>query len=291
MKRIIFILLAVTFCLSARAQEPFQSRSGEVDIFMGVDLNYRDIYYNRQYDLLINLTPGVKWYFGKRWTAAAQVLVPVFNQYGDRYKKVRPDIVTLSREINVRDKFFMKVTGGLFSNQRYGLDLKMFYPLCEWFALEGQAGLTGKGSFATEPKFSYPKRVTGTFGADIYLTRWNTQLRGIGGHFASGDYGVYCEGMRHFRHTTVGLYAQWSDYGKYNGGFRVTIMLPPYRRSHHKVNFRPASNFLFSHNIGADPDSNKMYRTDPEQNDRDGWFSRGFHGWGTQSMNPDYTVR
>lgn len=88
-------------------------RSGEVDVFMGVDLNYRDIFYDKPYELLVNLTPGVKWNMGRQWQVAAQ------------------------------------------------------------------AGWTA----------STPARWTALAGADVYLSRWNTQLRLRGGRFVYEDYG------------------------------------------------------------------------------------------------------
>jgi len=49
-----------------------------VDLIAGVELNYRNIYYNnRLYDLLINLPPGVKWQMEKHWQIAMQGVVPV----------------------------------------------------------------------------------------------------------------------------------------------------------------------------------------------------------------------
>lgn len=57
-------------------------RSGEVDIFMGVDLNYRDIVFSKPYELLVNLTLGVKWNMGRQWQVAAQVLLPVYGGIG-----------------------------------------------------------------------------------------------------------------------------------------------------------------------------------------------------------------
>ena len=82
---LLFLLFCIPSYLSAQ-----DNKSGTVDIFMGVDFNYRDIYFNnRVYDILINLTPGVRWNMGHRWEVAAQALVPVVNQYGDRYKNVR----------------------------------------------------------------------------------------------------------------------------------------------------------------------------------------------------------
>ena len=42
--------------------------AGQVDVFMGLDFHYRDIFHNgRVYDILLNLTPGVKWNMGKGW--------------------------------------------------------------------------------------------------------------------------------------------------------------------------------------------------------------------------------
>ena len=71
--RIIF-LLAVFLLPTTMSQAQPSIPAGQVDIFMGVDFNYRDLIYNgRVYELLINLTPGVKWNMGKGWQAGKQV--------------------------------------------------------------------------------------------------------------------------------------------------------------------------------------------------------------------------
>lgn len=117
----LFLMIAAPMRLSA------QPRSGTVDIFMGADFNYRDIYFNnRVYDVLLNLTPGIKWNMGHRWEVAAQALVPVVNQYGDRYKKVRLNMAVLSKQLAVGEHWKMKLSGGLFGSERYGLDLLEF---------------------------------------------------------------------------------------------------------------------------------------------------------------------
>ena len=96
--RIIF-LLAIFLLPTTMSQAQPSIPAGQVDIFMGVDFNYRDLIYNgRVYELLINLTPGVKWNMGKGWQAAAQALVPVVNHYGDRYKRVRLNMAVLSKD-------------------------------------------------------------------------------------------------------------------------------------------------------------------------------------------------
>lgn len=263
--------------------------AGQVDIFMGVDFNYRDLLHNgRVYDLLINLTPGIKWNMGKGWQTAAQAFIPVVNQYGDRYKKVRLTMAVLSKEMYFRSRWYLKASGGLFGMERYGLDLKGMYVVNSWLALEAQAGWTGYCSMAAGWEASLPKRLTALAGADFYLSKWNTQFRMRGGRFVYEDYGAIVEIMRHFNHCTVGVYGEYSNKGEKNAGFKVVMMIPPYKRHRRKVNFRPASNFRLTYNLEGDAYANKMYMTDPEENEREGWFDRNALKWGSNTMEPDF---
>lgn len=288
-KRMTGMLLALLCCLPWRMEA--QNKAGTIDLFMGVDLNYRDLFLSKPYEFLINLTPGVKWYLGKQWQMAAQMLIPVYNDYGDYYKRVRLNMAVVSKEMYFGEKLFLKASGGLFSHERYGLDAKAFYTVNPWLALEAQAGWTGFCSMAAGWRASTPRRWTALAGADVYLNRWNTQLRVRGGRFVYEDYGVMAEGMRHFRHCSVGIYAQYSNEGGRNGGFKVVMMIPPYTRKQRKVNIRPASNFRLTNNIQADPYANKMYNTDPEENEREGWFDRERLKWGSNTMEPDFKVK
>ena len=73
--------LLLFICLCLRTEVGFSQPTvpaGQVDFFMGVDLNYRDLTHNKVYEVLINLTPGVKWNMGKQWQVAAQSPNPVF---------------------------------------------------------------------------------------------------------------------------------------------------------------------------------------------------------------------
>ncbi len=264
---------------------------GQVDIFVGVDFNYQDIWWRRVYDLLINLTPGVKWNMGKGWQAAAQVLVPVYNDYGDRYKKVRLNVVALSKEMYLNERTALKVSGGWFSHERYGIDVKGMWGVNDWLALELQTGLTGHCSMADGWEASKMGRWTGLAGADFYIHRYNTQIRMNGGRYIYADYGGRLEIMRHFKHCTVSIYGEYNEIVKENGGFKIVMMLPPYKRSRHKVNFRPASNFRLTYNRGSDAYAGKMYRTDPEENEREGWFSTEAFLWGRNVNQRDFTEK
>ena len=292
--RLFLLLSLLTVCslLPQRAMGQTMMKAGQVDVFMGVDFNYRDIFYDKVYDFLIYLTPGVKWYMGKGWMAAAQVLVPVVNDYGDYYKRVRLNMAVLSKEMRTADKrWWLKVSGGLFDEERYGLDLKGAYIVNSWMALEAQAGLTGRCSMADGWTASTPERLTGLVGADFYLKPWNTELRVRGGRFVYEDVGGQAELMRHFRHCTVGLYGEYSDKAQWNGGFKVVMMVPPYSRKRRRVNFRPATNFRLTYNVEAEAYSNKMYMTDPEENERERWFRRDEFKWGANLMEPDFNIK
>lgn len=262
-----------------------------VDFYMGIDLNCRDMYFNgRVYDILINLTPSVKWYIGKGWQASAQALVPVINQYGDRYKKIRVNMAVLSKEMNFNSRWFLKMSGGLFGMERYGVDTKTMYVANKWFALELQTSLTGYCSMAVGWEASMFKRWIALGGMNFYLYQYNTQFRVRGGRFVYEDYGVIIDVMRHFKHCTVGVYAQYSDKGGKDGGFKITVMIPPYKRTCRKVNFRPASNFRYVYTVHGDTYANKVYKTDPEENEREGWFDRKELQWGSSRMKPDFML-
>lgn len=105
----------------------------------------------------------------------------------------------------------------------------------------------------------------GTSRSERLSGKVNTEFRLHGGRYLYEDYGVTAEAMRHFKHCTVGLYAQYSDQGKENGGFKVIMMIPPYKRKARKVMVRPASNFRLTYDIQGQPYAVKMYTTDPEE--------------------------
>ena len=108
--------LILLICLCVRVEAVLSQPTvpaGQVDFFMGVDFNYRDITYDKLYEFLINLTLGVKWNMGKQWQVAAQALIPVYNDYGERYKRIRLSMATLSKELYFKERYFLKVSGGM----------------------------------------------------------------------------------------------------------------------------------------------------------------------------------
>ena len=262
-----------------------------VEIFAGAELLYRDIFFNKLFEAVVNLTPGVKWNMGHNWQLAGQVIVPIYNDYGDRYKKVRLNMAVLSKEWDFKSNHFLKVSGGLFGLERYGLDVKWMYPVTSWFAVDAQLGLTGFCSMAVDWECSKMERVTGWAGARFYIPKVNTEFRLRGGRYLYNDYGAQVEVMRHFKHCTISAWAQYNDVDHENAGFKVVMMIPPYKRKARKVQFRPASNFRLTHNFKSQAYAMKMYTTDPEENEREGYFNRTKLNWGANTMVPDFQLK
>ncbi|MGX8695121.1 MAG: hypothetical protein ACSW8D_01945 [Prevotella sp.] len=284
------LLLALVLLLSATSGLHAQTQNGgsRVDLLMGVDFNYRDIFYNNKlFELLVNLTPAAKWQFGDHWQVAAQGLIPVINDYGEHYKKVRLNMAVLSKEMHLGNQH-LKLSGGIFSHERYGFDLKWMMPVTSWLAFDAQAGFTGYCTMAVDWETSNLNRFTGWLGTRAYLHPWNTEFRLRGGRFLYEDYGGIAEAFRHFDHCSIGIFGQWNERERFNGGFKIVMMIPPYSRKVRTVNIRPASNFRLSYNNNAYFYQLKMYDTDPEENEREGYFDRKAVQWGANTMAPDF---
>lgn len=262
---------------SETEHKSFIKQHSDVELFAGLDFNYRDVMLATPYEFLINVMPGIKWHPWKHTLVAAQAIVPIVNDYGSYYKKPRLNLLAVSHEMKLLNKLAIKPSAGLFTQERWGLDLKALYPVSKYFAVETQIGYTGLFSMAKEFRMSKINRLFATAGADVFIPQKNLQFRLIGGQFLNTDKGFYFEGMRHFRLATVCAYFQYSDKGMrangYNGGFKVIAVIPSYHKRCGRVTFRPASNFRLTYNMNSDPFCNKVYNTDPEQNERDFWFS------------------
>lgn len=282
--RYVFLAVLLSVCASVgRAQEA--SRARQVDIFMGLDFNCRDIYWNnRVFDVLINLTPGVRWNMGHRWEIAAQAYIPIINQFGKSYGKVRPRVVSVSKQLAVFNRWKMKFSGGIFTADSYGLDWKNMVVVNKWLAVTAQFGLTGYFSIADGWHASVMKKFTFMVGPEFYLQRWNTQFSLRGGRYLFNDFGVEAEAYRHFKHVSVGAFASYNNLDHENAGFKVIVMLPPYRQKRRKVNFRPASNFRLRYSYEASSEGMRRYMTDPEENERTGWFDPDLIPWGSDFL-------
>ena len=277
MKRKLWLCLWSLMTLTSFGQE----KPGQVDLFCGAELSYNDTDFKRLYNVLIDLTPGVKWNIGHDWMLAGQLKFAAVNAgFDERYNHPRLGIVSLSKELTFARDQHIKLSGGLFSRERYGVDARWMMPVNSWLMLQARAGLTSTWWLSTDEQTFEGNHWTATAiaGANVWIDPWATEFRLSGGRYINEDYGVEGEVYCHFKHCSVGAFAQYHESNspfayrkphRVSGGFRVVMMLPPYKKSEKKVNFRPASNFRLTYNAQSDGYAMKMYHTDPEENERE----------------------
>ena len=283
MKRLFIIIFMSCCSVAGMAQD---TEAGEVEVFAGADLRYADVNYVRLYNVLLNLTPGIKWKMGNDWLLSAQAFLPLINEgYETKHNVVRLTNAVLAKQLHLGN-LHCKLSGGLFGLDRYGVDMRAMLPLTSWLLLQAQAGYTGYwrlaagdavyryGNAVEETKavdFGAIDCITAIGGARLWLDRWNTEFFISGGRYVNEDIGVQLDVMRHFSHCTVGLYGQLHQRknSRYReaGGFKIIMMLPQWGWHKGKLTLRPASNFRLTYNAQADDMSMKMYTTDPEENE------------------------
>lgn len=244
------------------------SSSFKVDIVVYPEISFRNIKLEKMYDWLVNLSPAIEFSAWKGMKFTGQVIFPLVNQYGEQYKQIRPGYITVSQQVRFPYNWFAKVTTGIFNQDRWGMDLKLFRPLTnQRFALKMQAGLTGASSFWNwQWYYSVPERLTWSIGGQYYNPRYNVQCQVSTGRYLAGDYGMRVDMMRHFRHSTVGFYGLKTNKSNMNGGFYITVALPPYKQKRNKIRITTAGYFNLEYNAGADFYYGRIYKTDPGEN-------------------------
>lgn len=217
-----------------RGVKPVNSSFGKVDIVVYPQVSLMNLIITQVYQSLWQISPALEVTLWPGAKFSYQIKIPVFNDgYGAYESSIHPGLITLSQTF--RDPWNLNVTGrltmGVFSNSRFGaaLDLKYVFPN-ERFWLDGQVSMLSPYYFEGfrfhydfDPDFYWA--VAGNF----YWPYAKTQFTLRAQKFIYGDVGYKFEMIRHFRHCSVGFYAEKTRYGHTNGGFRFQIALPPYR--------------------------------------------------------------
>ena len=100
MKRIVIVIVALFMAFrNGNAQEPC---AGEVELFSGAELSYADVNFVRLYNVLLNLTPGIKWHLGHEWMLSAQAFIPLVNDgYETKHNVTRLTNAALAKQLHV----------------------------------------------------------------------------------------------------------------------------------------------------------------------------------------------
>ena len=170
--------------------------------------------------LAVNLWEGM--------SVTAQVVVPFVEETDLRYGGVRPGIIAASQEVRLPLSTFARVSAGLFTRERYGLDVTTTtYVAGGRAALTLRAGQTGFAAldggtwlYSSPSVTTYSARVDG-----ILLPQYGLGAGVTVGRYLSEEPGVRADLYRSFGEATVGVFALTSE-GNPNVGGRLVLPLP-----------------------------------------------------------------
>lgn len=218
-----------------RKEEKANGSFGKTDLLLNPQLSLSNLIITQVYQTLWVVAPTLDAHLWQGGRFSAQMKFPVHNSgFGARESRIHPSMITLSQSFRVpcNVNLFGKFTMGAFSNSHYGAALELFYPFPnERFSVDSQAGWLGLYYWdgftlhmGRELSFYW------NVAANYYWPKTSTQFTLRLQKFLADDYGIKYEMIRHFRHCSIGFYAEKGFYSDThtNGGFRFAVTLPPY---------------------------------------------------------------
>lgn len=244
-----------------------------VDILVYPQLSFKNLIITQIYQVLFTLNPAIEVSLWPGMKFTGQLILPVYNDgYGYLQDKIHPGFITLSQRFRLPFNIKGMATIGYFNADRYGADLQLFYPLKdERISLEGRIGSVAIGywngfNLHYDTEFS----TTWSLGANFYWPRYNTSFSLKGEQYLMGEKGVKFEMIRHFRYASIGFYAQKAKEANSNGGFRIQVLLPPYKYKRFKNKCIPRLNTSYNmgivYNAGNERYYYRQYRSAVDEN-------------------------
>ena len=258
---------------SIKKEKAKNSSRFKVDILVYPQLSFKNLIITQIYQALFTLNPAIEVSLWPGMKFTGQLILPVYNDgYGYLQDKVHPGFITLSQRFRLPFNIKGMATVGYFSADRYGVDLQLFYPFKdERFSLEGRIGSVAIGywngfNLHYDTEFS----TTWSLGTNFYWPRYNTSFSLKGEQYLMGEKGVKFEMIRHFRYASVGFYAQKAKEANSNGGFRIQVLLPPYKYKRFKNKYIPRLNTSYNmgivYNAGNERYYYRQYRSAADEN-------------------------
>lgn len=258
---------------SIKKEKAKNSSRFKVDILVYPQLSFKNLIITQIYQALFTLNPAIEVSLWPGMKFTGQLILPVYNDgYGYLQDKVHPGFITLSQRFRLPFNIKGMATVGYFSADRYGADLQLFYPFKdECFSLEGRIGSVAIGywngfNLHYDTEFS----MTWSLGTNFYWPRYNTSFSLKGEQYLMGEKGVKFEMIRHFRYASVGFYAQKAKEANSNGGFRIQVLLPPYKYKQFKNKYIPRLNTSYNmgivYNAGNERYYYRQYRSAADEN-------------------------
>ncbi|MFO7615990.1 MAG: hypothetical protein R6V75_01920 [Bacteroidales bacterium] len=185
--------------------------------------------YRQLYEVQMNVAPELQLEIAKGLRFSGQVIIPVVNQISEEGNHVRPGILTLNQRFNIGNTFYGILSAGKFTNNRYGLDLRILNFFFDGrLTLVANVGLTGSNQYISKLVYSAINTLTWKLHGGFYMKHFNALVNVNYGRYLMGDHGVRLDAVRFFGRTAVGFWAMHSG-GEFNGGFNFAIPLAPER--------------------------------------------------------------
>ncbi|MDD3108045.1 MAG: hypothetical protein PHV49_02390 [Alistipes sp.] len=271
---------------AVRQEKRANRSSHKFDLVFYPQFAFRNQKFEKVYDILLNLNPTLEYSPVKGMRLYAQVILPIYNEYGPLYANVRPGFLVLEQRFRV-ENVFIKGAVGNFSKNRWGMDVEAYRPFASRgvgsrFAVQARVGLTGSSYFFKETGWNWnygPLSVwTWSVGGSYYERHFNLMGSLKVEKYLAGDIGVRADLTRFFRQMSLGLYVMRNNRKNFDGGFHFAFVIPPAKEKRGKwCRVSPATCFDLEYNAAGLFYNGKSYRTNPNSNP-----------YTNNCMNPNY---
>jgi hypothetical protein len=244
------------------------SSSFRFDVALKPQLKFEFGPYEKPVISQINIVPELKTSWWKGMNFNYELIVPIVNEFGTSEDSVRPGIVALNQVLRLPSDFFVSSSFGLFTQNRFGLDLDLKkYFMNGDFSLGLNFGLTSFVAFSGMTKILYNEayKWNGSISMEYRIPEYDLTLGLMAGRFLMGDDSFRLDVSREFGEIEIGFFAIRSTTGISNGGINITIPLFPANYWNPSfVRLKSNENFTWSYLVKTNPDQlvGLRYNTD-----------------------------
>ena len=204
------------------------------------------------------LAPGIETSFGKGSLIMGEFIIPLVHRtfrVGEPEDSFRPGLVNLNQTIRFPGSFYFSTSLGLFSNQRYGIDLELRKFFEEGrVSLGGRVGYTGSGRlYEGEWRSTMIDNFIYFVDSHWDMPWYNLSLAANYGKYIYEDKGFRIDLNRSFGEVEIGFFVMRTKSNLLgdltSGGFNFSIPIFPSEYGKPGiVRIRPAKSFRWEYN-------------------------------------------
>lgn len=214
--------------------------------------------YDDPYRIQFSLAPSLETSLGQGSLIRLQYLIPViYNEFdvGLPQDKFRPGLMNLNQTLRLPQSFFVSTTIGIFSDNRYGIDIEVRkYLLNGILSLGINSGFTGNIRFYDGSyDISILEELTYFFDTEVRIPVYNLSMAVQYGQYINQDKGFRFDIARQFGEFDIGFFVEKSSSDLVGnlttGGFYFAVPLWPSEYSDPGfIRIRPSEQFHWEYN-------------------------------------------